>query len=290
MAYLILLIGIGILSVNFYQWRKLTRTMTQTSPTPLTFPPLLYLRERLTEWQGYALGDRSLQGMKGALVSLGILLGLLFLNANWLEFSVLYFFPVVMVLLFFFQLRIGRSAKRRYFEDNFPELLSVINAAVSAGNSIHKALHRCGQTIYGPLGETFQHIDRRLNVGEEPERVFSDACKAYPYNEFYFFMVVMQVSLQHGGQLRMLISRLTRITTNSRNMARRKLALTSEARTSAKIVAAIPVLFFCGMKYFSPENFNFIVHDPTGQLILYYVIASEAIGMGIIWLLLRRAL
>lgn len=44
------------------------------------------------------------------------------------------------------------------------------------------------------------------------------------------------------------------------------------------------------MKYFSPENFDFVVHDPVGRLILYYVIASEAIGMIIIWILLRRAL
>ena len=43
------------------------------------------------------------------------------------------------------------------------------------------------------------------------------------------------------------------------------------------------------MKYLSPENFDFIINDPTGQLILYYVIASECIGMLIIWLLLRRA-
>jgi tight adherence protein B len=99
----------------------------------------------------------------------------------------------------------------------------------------------------------------------------------------------MLVSMQLGGQLRVLIGRLSRIITNSKNMARRKAALTSEARTSAKIVAAIPLLFFCGMKYFSPENFDFIIHDSIGRLILYYVIASELIGMAIIWYLLRKA-
>lgn len=165
----------------------------------------------------------------------------------------------------------------------------MINASISAGNSIHQALHRCGESIEGPLGNSFRRIDRRLNLGEEPERVLNDACREYRYREFYFFVAVMLISLQHGGQLRMLIGRLNRIVTNSRNMSRRKLAMTSEARASAKIVAAIPLLFFCGMKYLSPENFDFIINDPTGQLILYYVIASECIGMLIIWLLLRRA-
>ncbi|MGB9096037.1 type II secretion system F family protein [Erwinia sp.] len=290
MAYLMVLVGAGLLTVHLYQWRKLTRSMSQNNTPQRAFPPILYLRARCNEWHHYALGDRSLKGMKGALVSLSLLLALLFLNANWLGFSLIFFLPVILFLLFIFQLRLGRSAQRRYFEDSFPEVLSVINAAVSAGNSIHQALHRCGESISGPLGETFKRIDRRLSVGEEPERVFSDACKSYPYNEFYFFMVVMLVSLQHGGQLRMLIGRLIRIITNSKNMTRRKLAMTSEARSSVKIVAAIPLLFFCGMKYFSPENFDFIFNDPAGQLILYYVLASETLGIGIIWMLLRRAL
>ncbi|WPM84884.1 hypothetical protein QNH14_21905 [Apirhabdus apintestini] len=65
--------------------------------------------------------------------------------------------------------------------------------------------------------------------------------------------------------------------------------MTSEAGASAKIVAAIPILFFIGMKYLSPENFNFIMTDGTGRIILYYVIASEVIGIMIINLLVRRA-
>ncbi|WP_258318080.1 type II secretion system F family protein, partial [Escherichia coli] len=124
--------------------------------------------------------------------------------------------------------------------------------AVSAGNSIHQALHRCGEGIDGDLGKMFKRIDRRLNLGEEPERVFNDAWKEYQYREFYFFNIVMLVSMQLGGQLRVLVGRLSRIITNSKNMARRKAAITSEARMSAKIVAAMPLLFFCGMKYFSP--------------------------------------
>ncbi|HHU7913420.1 TPA: type II secretion system F family protein [Escherichia coli] len=58
---------------------------------------------------------------------------------------------------------------------------------------------------------------------------------------------------------------------------------------SAKIVAAMPLLFFCGMKYFSPENFEFVIHDSLGRIVLYYVIISEAIGMAIIFYLVKKA-
>lgn len=289
MSYWIVIFGVMVLIVNLLRWKKIKITINQEQRRETAYPPVVWLLSLCREWHLYAFGDRTLKGAKGIIVAAVVLAVIIFLNINWLAIPWNIFLPVVFLGLFIAQLRIGRSLLRRDFENRFPEVLSVVNAAVSAGNSIHQALGRCGKSVEGQLGETFHRIDRRLNLGEEPERVFKDAWKDYRYREFYFFVIVMLVSLERGGQLRVLIGRLSRIIINSKNMARRKAAMTSEARTSAKIVAAIPLLFFCGMKYFSPENFDFIIHDSTGQLILYYVIASETIGMIIIWILVRRA-
>jgi Flp pilus assembly protein TadB len=290
MSYWIVVTGLILMVINFYRWKKIQRSVNQEFVVDREFQPAVWISSLWAEWRRYAIGDGSAREAKGIIIAAIGALALCFLNLNWLDIAWYIFIPAVIVGLFFAQIRIGRSLQRRYFENCFPEILSVVNAAVSAGNSIHQALHRCGNSVDSPLGETFHRIDRRLNLGEEPVRVFKDAWEEYRYREFYFFVVVMLVSLERGGQLRVLIGRLSRIIINSKNMARRKAAMTSEARTSAKIVAAIPLLFLCGMKYFSPVNFDFIVHDPTGQLILYYVIASESIGMIIIWVLLRRAI
>lgn len=289
MAYLILLIGIFLLIVNVMNWRRLKKVASQATPRYLQAPSFFLIRKLFYEWRIYALGNNTWRGRRGLVISVLVFLCMSFVNLHWLQFNSWLFTSIVIPVLFIMQIRIGRTMHRKYFEDGFPEILSVVNAAVSAGNSIHQALHRCGEGIDGELGETFNRIDRRLNLGEEPERVFYDAWRVYPYREFYFFIVVIQVSIQRGGQLRVLVSRLSRIINNSKNMARRKMAMTSEARSSAKIVGAIPLLFFFGMKYFSPENFNFVVHDPIGRYILYYAIGSEVLGMLIIWILIRRA-
>ncbi|MUL06124.1 pilus assembly protein TadB, partial [Aliivibrio fischeri] len=62
---------------------------------------------------------------------------------------------------------------------------------------------------------------------------------------------------------------------------------TSEARASAKIVAAIPFIFLFMLQYLSPENYEFVMFNPAGRPILYYVLISESIGILIIWLLMR---
>lgn len=289
MYFLIIFIGIALLIVNFLQWRRNITAFASESTIQKKSLPYIYISTLWSEWKLYALGDYSIKGMKGLIITVISIIVLLLVNANWFQFDVIFLLLASVFIAFVTQIRIGRALRRRYFESSFPEVLSVINSAVSAGNSIHQALHRCGEGIDGDLGKMFKRIDRRLNLGEEPERVFNDAWKEYQYREFYFFNIVMLVSMQLGGQLRVLVGRLSRIITNSKNMARRKAAMTSEARMSAKIVAAMPLLFFCGMKYFSPENFEFVIHDSLGRIVLYYVIISEAIGMAIIFYLVKKA-
>ncbi|EOZ7471427.1 type II secretion system F family protein [Enterobacter hormaechei] len=289
MYFLIIFIGIALLIVNFLQWRRNITAFASESTIQKKSLPYIYISTLWSEWKLYALGDYSIKGMKGLIIAVISIIVLLLVNANWFQFDVIFLLLASVFIAFVTQIRVGRALRRRYFESSFPEVLSVINSAVSAGNSIHQALHRCGEGIDGDLGKMFKRIDRRLNLGEEPERVFNDAWKEYQYREFYFFNIVMLVSMQLGGQLRVLVGRLSRIITNSKNMARRKAAMTSEARMSAKIVAAMPLLFFCGMKYFSPENFEFVIHDSLGRIVLYYVIISEAIGMAIIFYLVKKA-
>lgn len=290
MEYLILLIGAGLLGINFVNWKSLRRSISQGSQHASIWDvPTGYLKKLAQEWSRYALGDGSWRGRRGLIVMLLALAGMLYVNVQWLGFDLWLFFPATVAVAIVAQIRIGRLLRYRAFENSFPDVLSVVSAAVSAGSSINQAFHRCGKDVSGELGETFSRIDRRLNIGEDPERVFIDAWRSYPYREFYFFVTVIQVSMQRGGQLRLLINRLSRIINNSKKMARRKKAMTAEARTSAKIVAMMPVLFLFGMKFFNPENFDFIMNDSVGRLILYYVISSEIIGVLIIWFLLKRA-
>ncbi|ATV44425.1 type II secretion system F family protein [Pectobacterium sp. CHL-2024] len=291
MDYFILILGLALLLINYFRLKKLSGSVTVAHEEVNASSSLWrkYFNPLWIEWRRYALGNGTWKGSKGAITAMIFIVGLLLLNANFLDIDMVLFFPALLLCVFCAQIYIGRSLHRRYFDDRFPEVLAVINASISAGNSIHQALHRCGQSVEGELGEVFNRIDRRLNLGEEPERVFRDAWLDYRYREFYFFVVVMLVSLQRGGQMRVLIGRLSRIITNSKNMARRKAAMTSEARMSAKIVAVIPLFFLLSMKYLSPENFDFIINDPVGRLILYYVIGSEVIGMIIILILVKRA-
>ncbi|GKX56530.1 tight adherance operon protein [Leminorella grimontii] len=287
--WLIVLAGVLMLALNVLQWKK-RRGMLEGVKGER--PAQNALREKAgelcREWLQYFRGyhdDKTVRNLSLVFIIFGVVAAI---NAWWTRFDWFTVITLTVLATIWGFLRMGRIENRRLFDNAFPEVLSVVNAAVSSGSSIHHAIERAGQDVSGPLGAEFHRIGRRLNLGEDAEVVFNDAYQRFKYKEFYFFIIVMLVSVQRGGQLRVLMSRLARVVANSKAMERKKLAMTSEARMSAKIVAAIPVLFFFGMKFFSPENFDFVVGDPAGRIILYYVLASEALGLGIIWLLVRR--
>ncbi|WP_278182926.1 type II secretion system F family protein [Vibrio misgurnus] len=173
------------------------------------------------------------------------------------------------------------------FEESFPDALSMLSSAVSSGESITHAIMYVGNSLNSEVGKEFKIMGKRLQLGESPDDVFRKACLRFPYPSFHFFVITLRANMQRGGQLKDVILRLNRLLFNARSIEKKKFALTSEARTSAKIVAAIPFFFLFMLQYLSPENYEFVMFDPAGRPILYYVLISEAIGISIVWGLMK---
>lgn len=177
--------------------------------------------------------------------------------------------------------------QQKEFEMAFPDALNMLASAVSSGESLMHSIMFVGKTLEGSVGEEFKRMGERLQLGESPDSVFKKSCNRFPYRSFQFFVITLRANMQRGGQLKDVISRLNRLMFDARAIEKKKYALTSEARTSAKIVAAIPFFFLFILQYLSPENYDFVMNHPKGQPILYYMLISEAIGIGIIWSLMR---
>ncbi|MEC4725709.1 type II secretion system F family protein [Shewanella sp. D64] len=178
--------------------------------------------------------------------------------------------------------------RQRVFDNTFPDALNIMMSAVSSGESIMQAICYVGHSLDNQIGQEFRDMGDRLKLGEPPEQVFQRACKRFPYPPFLFFIVTIRANMSRGGQLKSVMARLIRVLMDARTLDKKKAAMTSEARLSAKIVASLPFFFMILLSYLSPQNLDFILTDPSGRYVLYYVVGSEVLGMFIIWLLIRR--
>ncbi|MGF1704313.1 type II secretion system F family protein [Enterovibrio baiacu] len=198
--------------------------------------------------------------------------------------SVLITWPVVT----FLGLRYLKIRAQHAFEQSFPDALNMIASSVSAGESLLHAIVFVGDSLDSIVGKEFKRMGERLHMGESTDAVFRKACLRFPTPMFQFFVITMRVNVNRGGQLREVITRLNRVLFDARSIEKKKLAMTAEARMSSYIVCAIPFIFlFALLPILSPENYDYVMNDPSGRPLLYYMLISEAIGMTIITLLMR---
>lgn len=180
-----------------------------------------------------------------------------------------------------------QNKRRITFEKTFPDALNILMSAVTAGESLMHAFSFVGDNMDGEVGREFKEMGDRLKLGESAEQVLLRSCKAFPYPEYIFFTITIRANINRGGQLKNVLARLIRILVDARTLETKKMAMTSEARISAKVVAAIPVAFALMVNQVSPDHINFILNDPNGRWILYYVVGSEVFGLFIVWLLVK---
>ncbi|MEZ8037701.1 type II secretion system F family protein [Vibrio crassostreae] len=193
---------------------------------------------------------------------------------------------LIPILFIMFILKLS-GLREKKFKDNFPDALNILSGALSSGQSIVHAFEYVGTQLDNEVGKEFKKMSERLLIGEDPDDVLARSASTFPYVEYFFFASTIRINLSRGGQLKNVINRINRIMFEARAIEKKKNALTSEARSSAKIIAALPVVFMFILKLTSPENYQFVMFEEGGKPIFYYVLISEMIGFVLIYMILR---
>ncbi|MDG6896765.1 protein dehydratase [Actinobacillus delphinicola] len=276
-----------------YTFKRFSKTKRKINPNETKVSPLQTAWQKTKQqaalWHYYFIDGKQQNLMRNVLIVCIVYFITLIINTQFIRFNSFMVTAIFAVLFVITVWKWGRRRNRKDFEVSFPEVIQVLNSATTAGAGLLQALERCGRDIKGRLGDEFKYIYRRLAIGEDVTTVLEDSYTRWPYKEFYYFITIVRINLEKGGQMKEVINRLGRVIADSRKMEQKKRAMTSEARMSAMIVGAFPLFFFIFMKFQMPENFDFVISDPKGRLVLYYVLGSELFGMGIIWWLMKKA-
>ena len=241
------------------------------------------------------VGVRNLQDTLGEKFTLAILLYLVAVGAAsyWgqgllPQIPLLAMVPLLLFITGVAAILVLKRVQKKQFEDCFPDALRTLTGAVSSGESLHQSIVFAGQSLDNIVGREFKNMGRKLSLGHTMEEVLMASCQRFPYQAFIFFVLALKANTSRGGQLKTIFKNLEQVMNNNQALQKKMNALTSEVRMSAKIIGALPPAFFLFMKYITPENFEFILHYPHGQMLLMYVVGSEVLGMSIIWWLMRK--
>ncbi|MFK0093496.1 type II secretion system F family protein [Pseudomonas sp. NPDC090592] len=184
-----------------------------------------------------------------------------------------------------------RQAMGKYLHQlklDLPQAIDAITRAARAGVPVSNAFSLVAQNLSGPLAHEFVQIDNWLRLGVPLRQVMQESANRVPLNEYRFFAVILIINMEAGGRLGETLDRLSATLRERQELFLKIQAKTSEARASAKIVAALVPCALGYMYFNSPRDFRFLLNDPTGNSVLFYAFGSVALGLLITQLMVRR--
>ena len=183
--------------------------------------------------------------------------------------------PIVSIWFILFIVK--RKVKKQFYE-TFPEALSTIIGVISSGSSISVAFQQCAK-MEGSVGRAMKEVSARMEVGENPHNVLLNSYRLLPFNEYYFFVLTVMVNLDGGGELKDVLTNLSKVLTSNAALAKIRDGKTAELRMTLLILSLIPPGFILLLKGIAVENYNLLIDTEAGHYILYYVACSELLGI-----------
>jgi tight adherence protein B len=97
--------------------------------------------------------------------------------------------------------------------------------------------------------------------------------------ETNFFSIVVSIQQKAGGNLTEALGNLSRVLRDRKKMDLKVAALTSEGKTSAIIVGALPFVVSAGVYFINPRAFEPLFFTEKGQLVLGVTLCWAFIGV-----------
>jgi tight adherence protein B len=198
--------------------------------------------------------------------------------------------PVIWVLLVrsFFQWCRTRHMALLY--QQFPDALGMIVRSVRVGVTVAEALRTVAREAPFPTSIAFARLADRVSIGvalDEALRVMADR-SGLP--EYRFFATALSLQSQTGGALTETLENLADVIRRRVGLRKRAFALASEARTSALILTALPIVTGTALLIISPGYIAPLFYEPAGQKMLGAAVLSLSAGTLVMRAIISRSL
>lgn len=184
---------------------------------------------------------------------------------------------------------IKHRVKKQFYSD-FPEAINTMIGVISAGSSISIAFRESAKQLSGTIGSVMKEIADRFELGENPQNILLNSYRQLPFAEYYFFILTIIVNLEGGGELKDILTKLSKMISSNTVLAKIRDGKTAELRMTLIILAAMPPLFILMLKSISLDTYNYLMNTDGGKYILYYVAGSELIGILFIRNMISKAI
>ncbi len=163
------------------------------------------------------------------------------------------------------------KAKRRQkqFLEEFPDALDAMVRLLKAGMPVSEAIAMAGREFPGPVGVEMAYIYDQQRIGVTLPQAAEQASVHVPITEMQMFATALAIQTETGASLSEVLTNLSGVIRARFKLKRKVVALSSEARTSAMIIGALPIMVGLLLKVINPIYMEPLFYDPTGKVLLW---------------------
>jgi tight adherence protein B len=207
----------------------------------------------------------------------GVVFAALFLVTEWYYAAV--FGAAAGYLLPKMFLSNRRKSYQNKFLDELPNAVEAIVRGVKSGLPLNDSMRIVAKEAKDPVKSEFQRVLDQQSLGKSMMEAVQILFDRVPLPEVNFFVVVITVQQQAGGNLSEALTNLSRVLRNRKKMKAKIKAMSSEAKASAGIIGSLPFIVAILVSLTTPTYLLPLFTTPIGNIWLGIAAVMMSIGI-----------
>jgi tight adherence protein B len=177
-----------------------------------------------------------------------------------------------------------RKRHQAAYLDELPNAVEAIVRGVKSGLPLNDSMRLVAKEAKEPIKSEFQKVLDQQTMGKSTSEAIQTLFDRMPLPEVNFFVVVITVQQQAGGNLSEALGNLARVLRNRKKMKQKIKAMSSEAKASAGIIGSLPFVVGTLVSLTTPTYMVPLFTTTLGQI--WLGIAAVMMSFGI-WIMSR---
>jgi tight adherence protein B len=161
-----------------------------------------------------------------------------------------------------------KKRRETRFLEVFPDAVDIIVRGIKAGLPLADCLKIIAQDSEEPVKSEFRTLVDSQTIGLPLGEACGKIYERIPLPEANFFAIVISIQQKAGGNLSEALGNLSRVLRDRKRMKAKIRAMSTEAKASASIIAALPVAVMVLVYISSPNYISLLWTHNTGHLML----------------------
>jgi tight adherence protein B len=177
-----------------------------------------------------------------------------------------------------------QSRRLSAFQDQLPDAIDMVVAAMRAGYSFQAAMKFIGDEMPAPLGPEFSRFFDEQRLGMDVRVALLSLQDRVESTDLKMFITAVVIQRETGGNLAEVLTNISDVMRQRADVHREVETLTADSKLSARILSALPVFVFIAILAMNPDFLRPMIVEPIGRLMLAYAAISVALGY---WMMMR---